>query len=116
MEVKPPSDPNLAWQLTIAGWQFAGAIVGSVMTFLVAWPTGWRDFATRAVVSISSGVLFGPIVRDHFGWAELPPFILASSAVTSLFAWSVIGMVMRIIGTTNKLPFGSKDDRGGAEK
>lgn len=116
MEVRPPSDPGLAWQWTIAGWQFAGAVVGSVMTFLVAWPTGWRDFTTRAVVSLASGVIFGPVLRDHFGWAELPPFILSSSAVTSLFAWSSIGMVMRIIGTTNKLPFGQGKEPPGAEK
>ncbi len=85
-------------------WQLAGSIIGSALAFLIAWPANRRDFFTRLGVSLICGMVFGPLVSDHFQWPDIPKFALAAATVCALFSWAAIGMVMRIIGTTNKLP------------
>ncbi len=85
-------------------WRVAGAVIGTLLAFLISWPTSWRDFWTRLGTSIICGVIIGPLMDDYFKWPDFPKFALASSMLSALFSWAAIGMVMRIIGTTTKLP------------
>ena len=85
-------------------WRMIGSIIGAGMAFLVAWPENTRDFARRVIISIFSGLIFAPALRQHFGWGDTPQFVMAAAVACALFSWFAIAAIMRILKTTDKIP------------
>jgi predicted PurR-regulated permease PerM len=94
-----PQPPNLDV------WRMAGAAVGAILAFLVAWPSSWRDFLTRFLLSVALGLIFGPIVREHFlQWPETARFALGSATLCSMLGWWAVAAAVRILQGMNTLP------------
>lgn len=97
-ETPPPGFPNLDI------WRLIGSFVGATLSFLYARPVGPRDFAARLLVSSVVGFIFGFMVRDYLGWPETQRYVFAAAVAASFLSWFVIGALVRILKSTNKLP------------
>lgn len=82
----------------------AGSVLGSIVAFCFAWPTGKRDFYTRLVISLIVGISAGYPVREYIGWPETPRYILFVAVVCSSLGWWAIAAGVRILQTMNSLP------------
>lgn len=85
-------------------WRIAGAFIGSALAFLAVWPVGRRDFWTRLIVSVICGVVFAPVLQNHFSWPDFPRLVLAASVACSATSWFAIGAGVRILKGMDKLP------------
>lgn len=92
----PESDPLL--------WKVAGAVAGTIISLAYIRPLNIRDAISRAVVSMTSGVVFGFFVLEYFELSPTIEHIIASSALAALLAWFIIGMAIRLIKSYDKPP------------
>lgn len=99
MELPPPPPDGFDFWQNLP-WRVVGSSIGTLIAFLVAWPTSRNDMIRRGIVSMLMGVTGGLVVRVfYFHWPPLPPFSLASAVICALFSWTAIGAAIKIIRT-----------------
>lgn len=86
-------------------YRIGGAVLGVSLAFLVAWPAGWRDFLSRLLISLICGMIFAPPLRQYLEWEEFPRLVVAAAATCSFLSWWVLFAIVRVLKSTNKLPF-----------
>lgn len=101
----PPEPPP------VDTWRALGAVLGTIMGFMVAWPESRGDLVRRGIVSFLTGALAGIAVRWYFGWPQEPRFAMLAGAIAALFSWTAIAAVMRILSAADSLPFFKKGEK-----
>jgi hypothetical protein len=82
-----------------------GAIAGSAASLVYILPQGRREAASRFIVGVMCGVVFGGTaglkvatdlgIEERIGSSEM---VLMGSALASLCAWWALGFVLRLLG------------------
>ncbi|EXL10074.1 DUF6107 family protein [Aquamicrobium defluvii] len=82
-----------------------GAIAGSAASLVYILPQGRREAASRFVVGVMCGVVFGGTaglkvatdlgIEERIGSSEM---VLMGSALASLCAWWALGFVLKFLG------------------
>lgn len=82
--------------------KFAGAAAGSAISVAYLLPRGRREAATRFLIGIVTGVVFGPPAGlaladrlDLLGTLSTGDLVLMGSASASLCAWWALGILAR---------------------
>ena len=73
-----------------------GSVGGAVMALVFIYPKTSREFWTRLLFSIPAGIMFGGAAREWLKWPMTTEMILASSAVTAMLSWWVMGAFVRL--------------------
>lgn len=85
-------------------WRAVGSVLGTKLAFLFSWPKSRADFWRRLGVSIVSGFVFSPVLRDYLDWPAESRFVLAAAVLCAVFGWVAIAAGYRIIGKAEKIP------------
>lgn len=82
-----------------------GAIAGSAASLVYILPQGRREAASRFIVGVMCGVVFGGTaglkvatdlgIEERIGSSEM---VLMGSALASLCAWWALGFVLKLLG------------------
>ena len=92
----PENDPLL--------WKVIGAFLGAVISLAYLRPKNLKDALYRAFVSITCGIVFGFVLHDYFELKGTFEHWIAASAGVSILSWFVIGMIVRVLSSMDKLP------------
>lgn len=83
--------------------RLAGAVAGAMISLVYLVPKGRREAASRFVVGLVSGLVFGSVagaaLAERFGLSgriSATEIALAGSAAASLSAWWVLGALSRV--------------------
>lgn len=74
-----------------------GSLAGAVLSLIFLPPKTLAEFVTRCGFSVIAGILFSEPVREYLRWAPTLQMELASSALTAMLSWFVMGAVTRLI-------------------
>lgn len=78
--------------------KLVGALIGAFLALVFQPPKTRAEFVTRSVFSVFAGFVFSTPVREYLKWIPTLEMELASSALTALLAWYIMGAVVRIVG------------------
>lgn len=72
-----------------------GSAWGSLLAFLIIWPSSWRDFFRRLAVSLIAGMIAGPIIKVWAGFPVTSEARIAASAFAAMMAWTVLPALVK---------------------
>lgn len=87
-------DPSLAW---LALSKVIGVGAGAFIAIVFIPPKTLREFASRIVVSIASGIIFAHPFREYLEWSADSEHVIAASALASFISWWVLGLIVRVL-------------------
>ncbi|WP_062016500.1 DUF6107 family protein [Aureimonas sp. AU4] len=93
---------DVASPLALLGAKCVGAIGGSVISIAYLLPEGRREAATRFLIGLATGLVFGGpaglLLADHLGFGQAlgaTETAVMGSAAASLSAWWALGALGR---------------------
>lgn len=85
-------DPSLAAVLIA---RVAGAFSGAFLALVFIQPRTLREFVSRAVISVVSGLIFTHPIRVYLGWGQDIESVLAAATIAGFASWFVMGLIVR---------------------
>lgn len=85
-------------------WDWAGAVIGTVISIAYLKPKTRTEFIGRVIVSFLFGGAFGFVVGATLGWPETARHAFAGGAGMAFFSYAAIGVVYRVLQGIDKLP------------
>lgn len=77
--------------------KLGGSIAGTALALIYLQPKTKADFVTRSAYSIIAGMVFSEAARDFAKWPDTANYQIASSALTAMLSWFIMGTLVKII-------------------
>jgi Family of unknown function (DUF6107) len=99
------SDPA-SGLLGIVAAKLGGSVAGTFLSLTFMPPKSWRDGLSRGFISLVTGFIFAPVVRDYFNWSPTLDRRAAAACLAAFPAWWGMGLIVRLAsgGKTPPLP------------